>query len=176
MTRIPRLIATAGLCACLAGPAFSAPAFAGQACDGAIQASALQTMPSPLVIAVQNPRDTAKAKLAEASFVEGLQSAGVTVQPNAMDVMHLTFLISVDNGGQIHDYTDFSWTSAPGAAQGPPPTLTITAGVTARGQQTPLWIASLECKVKSEDPTVVAKEIGQVIGEVLSKQLGQKTF
>ncbi len=172
MNPIVGLAASAALLAGLAGPAV-----AGQACDGAIQASPLQPLPSPLVVAVDYPRKTVKASKVAATFIDGLQSAGVTVQPKAASVLHLTFLITTTGGGgQSHEYTDFSWTAAPGAANGPPPTITVTAGLTRSGQATLLWVASLECKVKTQDPMVLAQELGQVIGQVLGKQLDQKSF
>jgi hypothetical protein len=166
-----RLAAAAALLAGLAGPAM-----AGQACDGAIEASSLQTLPTPLAIAFTDPRNTAKSKIVTASFEDGLRAGGVTVQPDAADVLHLAFIITTADGGQTHEYSDFSWTAAPGAAAGPPPTLTVTAGLTVKGQPTLIWVASLACKIKTQDPTVLAQELGQVIGEVLGKQLDQKSF
>jgi hypothetical protein len=171
MTFAARLAASAALLAGLAGPAM-----AGQACDGAIEASSLQTLPTPLAISFQDPRNTAKSKTVTASFEDGLRAGGVTVQPDAADVLHLSFLITTASGDNMHEYSDFSWTAAPGAAAGPPPTLTVTAGLTARGQPTLIWVASLACKIKTQDPTVLAQELGQIIGEVLGKQLDQKSF
>jgi hypothetical protein len=166
-----RLAMTAALLVTLAGPAL-----AGEACDGAIEASALQTLPTPLAIAFQDPLSTARSKTVTASFEDGLRAGGVAVQPDAADVLHLSFLITTADGGQMHEYSDFSWTAAPGAAAGPPPTLTVTAGLTARGQPTLVWVASLACKIKTQDPVVLGQELGQVIGEVLGKQLDQKSF
>jgi hypothetical protein len=166
-----RLAASVVLLAGLGGPAL-----AGEACDGAIEASPLQTLPTPVVITFSSPRDDARAKPVVASFEDGLRAGGVAVQPDAADELRLSFLISTEDGGQLHEYSDFSWTAAPGAADGPPPTLTVTAGLTAKGQPTPLWVASLQCKIKTRDPVVLAQEIGQVIGEVLGKQLDQKSF
>jgi hypothetical protein len=166
-----RLAAAAALLIVMGGPAM-----AGQACDGAIEASALETLPTPLTIAFTDPRDTAKSKIVTASFEDGLRAGGVAVQPDAADVLHLSFLITAASGDRVHQYSDFSWTAAPGAADGPPPTLTVTAGLTVKGQPTLIWVASLECKIKTLDPTVLAEELGQVIGEVLGKQLDQKSF
>jgi hypothetical protein len=166
-----RLVATAALLMALAGPAM-----AGQACDGAIEASTLQTLPTPLAIAFQDPRNTAKSKIVTASFEDGLRAGGVAVQPDANDVLHMSFLITTADGGQIQQYSDFSWTAAPGASSGPPPTLTVTAGLTVKGQPTLVWVATIECKIKTQDPAVLAQELGQVIGQVLGKQLDQKSF
>jgi len=165
------LVAAAALLIVIGGPAL-----AGEACDGAIEASSLQTLPTPLAIAFQDPLNTARSKTVTASFEDGLRASGVAVQPNAADVLHLSFLITTADGGRMQQYSDFSWTAAPGATSGPPPTLTVTAGLTARGQPTLVWVASLECKINTLDPTVLAQELGQVIGEVLGKQLDQKSF
>jgi hypothetical protein len=160
----------------LVGPALVGPALAGQACDGAIQASALQTLPSPLVVAVQDPRNNAQSKTVVASFEDGLRAGGVTVRPDGASVLHLTFLVSTANGGQQHQYADFSWASAPEAASGPPPTLTVTAGLSTRGLATLIWVASVECKVKTRDPLALAQELGQLVGQVLGQHLDQKSF
>ena len=171
MTRIARIAASAAMLAGLANPAL-----AGQACNGSVQASLLQAVPDPLVVALQNARNTAKAKQAAANFTEGLRAAGLTVQLNGASVLHLTFLVTtLGSGGQLHEYSDFSWTAAPVAA-GSPPTITVTAGLTSRGMATLLWVASLECRVKTRDPTALAKELGQIIGQVLGKQVDQKAF
>jgi len=171
-----RLAASVALLIGLGGGIMAGPAMAGDACDGGIEASSLETLPTPLVIAFQDPRNTARSKIVTASFVDGLRAGGVAVQPDAADVLHLSFLITTADKGQVRQYSDFSWTTAAGAAAGPPPTLTVTAGLTVKGQPTLIWVASLECKIKTEDPVVLAKELGQVIGEVLGKQLDQKTF
>jgi hypothetical protein len=166
-----RLAAAAALVVLIAGPAM-----AGEACDGAIEASALQTLPTPLTIAFTDPRNTARSKVVTASFEDGLRAGGVAVQPDAADVLHLSFVITTASGDGVHQYSDFSFAAAPGAAAGPPPTLTVTAGLTVKGQPTLIWVASLECMIKTQDPVVLAQELGQVIGEVLGKQLDQKSF
>jgi hypothetical protein len=166
-----RLAASAALLACL-----SFPALAGDACDGAVQATGLQPLPNPLTVAFHNPRNTAQASRVGAAFVDGLRAGGVTVQPKGTVVLRLTFLITTADGHSQHEYTDFSWTRAPGAANGPPPTITVTAGLSNPGQATLLWVASLECKIKTQDPTVLAQALGQVIGQVLGQHLDQKSF
>jgi hypothetical protein len=170
MSVIARAAAAALVLIGLAGPAL-----AGQACDGSGQASPLQNMPSPLIVAFQNTRTSAQAKQAAASFEDGLRAGGVNLQPNAPTLLHLTFLITVMGSSDLpREYTDFSWTA--NAASGVQPIITVTAGLTKRGQQTLMWVASLSCKVKTQDRNVLAQELGQVIGEMLSKQLYQKSF
>ena len=172
MALIARLAAAAALLVLL-----TAPALAEEACDGSIQASVLQPLPSPLVVTVENLRNTPNAPKAEASFIDGLRSAGVKVEPDAENVLRLTFLITSTGTAELpHEYTDFSWTAVPGAASGPPPTITVTVGLGGRTRPNLSWVASLACQVNTTDPTMLAQQLGQVIGEVLSKQLSQESF
>jgi hypothetical protein len=165
----------AAIAALLCGMA--APAFAGQACNGTVQASTLQAIPNPLVVMFQPMRFDAKARQVAASFTDGLRAGGATVQPNAANVLHLTFLVGTSGGqGPAREYSNFAWTKEPAAAGDGPMTITVSAALTNRGQLTLLWVASLTCQTKTRDPQVLAEEIGQVLGGVLGKQADQKAF
>jgi hypothetical protein len=168
-----RLAAAVALLGCIAAPAMADD----DACEGAVQASDLQSLPSPLVVAFAPMRTSPQAERIAAAFDAGLRAGGLTLQPDGASVLRLTFLFTTTGkDGQTHDYSDFEWAAAPGAADAPPPTLTLTAGLTKRGEVNLMWVATLSCTVNSRDPQALAQEVGQAIGEALAKNLSQVSF
>jgi len=153
------------------------PALGGEACDGSLQGSRLQSVPDPLTVTVEYPRKTAKAMAAAASFSDGVKAAGVSVVPDGTTTLRLTFLVTAATGAvPVQQFSDFSWAETTASADEPPPTLTVTVGLLSHGLATLLWVASVECKVKTRDANLLARELGQVVGESLGQDVSQKTF
>ena len=151
------------------------PARAGDACDGSIQATSLRPLPSPVVLAIQATRTSPQEEKVRTRFADALQAAGVSVQPHADATMRVSFLVTAMDGGRPRQYTDFSWATGPGAAPLPPIiTMTITVSDPAKG--TLLWVASLQCRIKTRDPEALATQIGQVIGQTLGSHINDKSF
>jgi hypothetical protein len=157
---------------------------ARNSCPGDYQTSHINPWPANVTFAVPMPTtesDATQARIAGLMF--GLKSAGLAVGPQGTLTMHLVFTIrppkgksSKSNEGGI--YSDLSW-RRPGNTFGrdlndpmlPGSFLHVTVIVNDNAENRPVWLASLECTVRSGDTELLAREIGTDIGQMMAQSL-----
>jgi hypothetical protein len=157
--------------AALAAIDLSSSAWADRSCAGKLDGSSLQPLANPIVVFFETPAgSTANPGLAQ-RFIDGLQSAGVSVaqEGQANTRLSMTFSVTGGAGTPAGNYSDFSWVrgeAAPG--EGPwnirGATLSVSVEATNSASQSLTWIGSLTCTIAAADPNVLAQDLGNIVG------------
>ena len=167
----------------LAGGAHWCAALAASACTGSLATSLIHPLPASLSVTLEtSPDDTANPALAR-QFVAGLRRAGVTVskQGSVLLSMSVTVVPSAGAAGGVGGtYKGFGWVSgeqAPTPGHGPgirSANLSMSITLTDTAQSTLSWIASVQCKVQTDDSGAVAEGLGEVIGRSIGKNFDRR--
>jgi hypothetical protein len=181
------LTVTLAACACL-----SAPARAFPGCDGALAATSLQPLPTPLVVAMdihdQSPRNLALAE----RFKSGLNAAHVATEGAATVFLHVDADVAAGGFGSTEHRMpakELEWggvglsKSMPGMSRrlsrgtGLPPTLSLRVDVTLPRKPEYLWVATLRCELTGMgDDGDRAETIGRLIGGAIGKTVRGQQF
>ena len=173
----------AGFGAFLLLAAASAPARADGLCAGTISGSVLQALPAPTTVSVNQPvTDDANPALAQ-QFLNGVQSAGVTVVPPGQGntLVDMTFNVTAGAGAASNTFKGFGWMSGMQAPSGaanalPGSMVSISIEATNLTNQSLAWIGTLKCTVRTGDGSALAADLGAVVGRSLGRSFGEKPF
>jgi len=167
------------LLACTFGSSATVPARAASVCSGTMRASLVHPLPAPLVVgASRRITDAPNPELAQ-RFVAGLREAGVIVseQPNA--TLSIAVAVRTAPRSQIKSgtYNSFEWMNgvlgAPkGQSQGlRTASLSISAVLADKAQSSQSWVATIDCKVQTDDAGELAQFMGETIGRAIGRQI-----
>lgn len=170
---------TAVLVGTLGFLAVSAQAQAASTCSGTMRASLVHPLPAPLVVgASRRITDAPNPELAR-RFTEGLRKAGVAVseQPNATLSIAVSVRTAPHSRVQSGSYNSLEWMSGvPGAPDAQAPglqaaSLSISAVLADKAQNSQSWVATIDCKVQTDDAGTLAQFMGETIGRAIGKQI-----
>ena len=164
----------------LAGPALGAPS----ACNGNLRASLVHPLPKPLTVGTSRSiDDVANPELAR-RFAGGLSKAGLTMVDTGSSTLSIAVSVTAPAGGgsgvTSGYYKGFEWMSgSPTATAGRLPsirgaTLSISAVLTDNTAIAQSWVATIDCRVQTEDPGTLAEFIGNAIGRVVGKDIDSR--
>jgi hypothetical protein len=162
----------------LTGGAAWPGAHAAGICSGVLQTSLLHPLPKPLTVGSQrNIADTVNPQLSQ-RFADGMQQAGVVLSEQANTTLSIAVSLSAQAGSGLKG---FDWTSGMTFADGYTPnirssTLTISAVLSDNAAYTQSWVATLGCKVQTDDAGELAEFIGNVLGKVIGQNLDRRTI
>lgn len=167
----------------LAGGAHWCAALAASSCTGSLATSLIHPLPASLSVALEtSPDDTANPALAR-QFVAGLRKAGVTVtkQGNVSLSMSVTVVPAAGAASGVGGtYKGFAWVSGeqtPTPGHGPgirSANLSLSVTLTDTAQSTLSWIASVQCKVQTDDSSTLAEGLGEVIGRSIGQNFDRR--
>jgi hypothetical protein len=152
-------------------------------CSGILQTSLLHPLPKPLTVGSQRSiADTTNPQLSQ-RFADGMQQAGVVLSEQANTTLSVAVSVSAQAGSGLASgsFKGFDWTSGMVFADGHTPnirssTLTISAVLSDNAAYTQSWVATIGCKVQTDDPGELAQFIGNVLGKVIGQNLDRRTI
>jgi hypothetical protein len=170
----------------LTGAAAWSGAQAARDCTGTVQASLLHPLPKPLVVGSQRNLDDATNPQLARRFTDGLQQAGITLGDRGANTT-LSVAVSIatpppDSNIAKGTYKGFNWVSGdqlppgtrvPGILSA---TLSISAVLADTTAATQSWVATIDCKVQTDDPGALAQYIGSTIGRVMGQNTDRKVI
>ena len=166
----------------LAPPIIDA-AHAGKLCQGEYQTSLLYAWPAGtrFGLSMRPPSDGNSSRLE--AFINGLRSAAVPIDPDSTTKVHLVFSVIPTKQEQKATgmtpgvYTDLSWRSAPRTGgsrsrNAPDPNLTgatlnLTVIVSDTAEHRQMWVATMQCVMKTNDAPALAQDVGNSLGQTL---------
>ncbi|HVZ10625.1 hypothetical protein [Rhodopila sp.] len=167
----------------LAGGLITTRAKADSLCAGSVTGSVLQALPTPTTVSPSQPiSDNRNPELTKA-FLQGIQSAGLTVLPaNQGNVqVDMTFTVTPPGGGAGNDSTfrGFGWmsgTHAPGGGVPVGSRVSISIEATNLNSQTLSWIGTIACTVQASDPDRLATHFGELVGRALGRSINRQAL
>lgn len=166
---IPRVAGVVLAAAALA--AAGGPALAGNACSGTYMTSVMQPIALPVTVGMADaPENPGMAE----HFAAGLRAGGAQIDPSSPLKLGLLFTLSTRGAGPLQgtSYNNFTWADEGGhLADINAAKLNITANVVDRVSAAYVWIASVECTVKTRDGGALAAELGELIGRTLGRSV-----
>jgi len=165
----------------LAASAVWSGAHAAGGCSGILQTSLLHPLPNPLTVGSQRSiADTANPQLSQ-RFADGMQQAGVVLAQQANTTLSIAVSVTAQAGSGLASgsYKGFDWTSGQTISDGRTPnirsaTLTISAILSDNAAATQSWVATIGCKVQTDDAGELAEYIGNVLGKVIGQNLDRR--
>ncbi|MFO1027288.1 MAG: hypothetical protein U1E70_19095 [Acetobacteraceae bacterium] len=163
--------------------ALATPASADATCAGTVSGSPLQALPRPTIVSVVQPvTDDANPGLAQ-EFLNALQAAGITVVPSGQGntQLDMTFTVNAGPGATSGAFKGFGWMSgmqAPsgGASALPGSVVSISIEATNLGNQSLAWVGTIQCTIKTADPTALVADLGRVVAKALGRSMEQQAF
>jgi hypothetical protein len=163
----------------LCGLVFSHGAYALDTCKGTYSGSAIRPLQSPNVILFQPETNDQPTALGN-GFIAGLQRAGVvtTGQPTTrLDIVSIVTPAQVGSSQQQR-YHGAGWVADTSASAESVVSSTLQLSVILTDIKTAeiIWVASLSCKVLTNDKGRVVETIGELLGRALGKEIGITRF
>ena len=168
------------------------PAWALEGCPGSFVASALQPLPSPLVVALDIANDSPQNQALSQSFANGLQAAGVQIGSPSTARLGVTYnMIGGGSGGGSGgdapwDYSDNSAFQGGVARQlpafpssdmfspsSPPQNSLLILRIDVHNAQTNEldWVAPVQCSMQSGDSQQLAYDLGYLVGTTIGQRV-----
>ncbi len=172
-----------GLAAILLLASAVAPAIADGMCAGTVTGSVLQALPKPGTVSVAQPvSDVANPALAQ-EFLNGMQAAGLTVAAPGQSNIQIdaTFTVTAPAGATNATYKGFGWMSGTQMPSGggtalPGTALSVSIEATNLGNQTLAWVGTINCTVRTNDPSALAADLGRGVARALGRSIQQQPF
>ena len=193
-----RVLATK--CGCVAvlglvGTAGINQATAAQTCVGTYAATALQPLPTQVVVGLDiHDRSVRNLKLAD-QFLAGLRDAGVSVGAQSNVFLHVSTsqlgqdmsqpsrgsernypeLVGLQGGGQQPRLPALPATGLATPRSRPAPPLLFIRVDATEGTATRIsWVASVQCQMVGTDEEQLAQELGKIIGSALGQRIERR--
>jgi hypothetical protein len=96
--------------------------------------------------------------------------------PDSSLVLDITFLVTDYASGSPELHTGFAWMKNRADKVSQPPTIKLTAGLSKKDSNEQMWIATMECRIVSSDPQLIAHDMGLVLGSYFGKQVTTTKF
>jgi len=154
-------------------------------CRGKIETSLLHALPRPMVVMSARSMNDSPSREVTRRFVEGLQEAGVAVGDYGNVTLNLaTSVTAPRNGSNVVSgrYEGFNWVSGDPVAAGqripglPSTNLSMSVVLADNLANTQSWLATIDCKVETDDPGALAKDLGVLIGRAVGSNQELKRF
>ncbi len=152
-------------------------------CAGTIQTSSLHPLPKPMVVSgATSVANSANPELTR-RFVQGLQRAGITVAEEDGNVtLNIAVSVTAPRGSSVKSgqYEGFDWVSGEPIAGGQmvpgirSTTLALSAVMSDNVAITQSWLATIDCKVRTDDPGALAEDLGYAIGRAVGSDMERK--
>lgn len=164
--------------------AVASPARAAGTCAGTIETSVIHPLPQPMVVMGATSIANSPNPELTRRFVSGLQQAGVRVSDDDGNVT-LNIAVSVaapptDSKIVSGQYEGFSWVSGEPLAAGQTvpglrsTSLSMSAVLSDNVAVTQSWIATIDCRVQTDDPGSLAEDLGLVIGRAFGNNIDRR--
>jgi hypothetical protein len=168
----------------LAGAAPSV--LAASTCAGTIRSSLVHALPRPMVVmgGVTSIANTTAPELTR-RFVDGLRRAGTNIAMADEGNVTLNIAVSVTappNASNVisGSYQGFEWVSGGRIEVGQrlpdlrSANLSMSAVLTDNQAATQSWVATVDCRVQTDDPEALAEELGLIIGRAFGTNVQEK--
>jgi hypothetical protein len=182
MSPFKRMVMLGGM-SLVASAAISSGVQAQSLCTGTLRASMVHPLPKPLVVGTERSlQDTANPELAQ-RFANGLQNAGVTLGDGGNATLSMAVSVVASASGTSvtsGTYKGFEWMSGkPVGTAGAAPglrsaALSISVIVTDNVAIAQAWIATVDCRVQTDDPGALAEFLGNMIGRTMGQNIDRK--
>jgi hypothetical protein len=158
-------------------------AAAAGSCAGTIQTSSLHPLPKPMVVSGATSIANSPNPELTRRFVEGLQRAGVTVAEEGGNVtLNIAVSVTGPPGSSVKSgqYEGFGWVSGEPIAAGQTvpairsTILALSAVLSDDVAITQSWLATIDCKVQTDDPGELAEDLGYSIGRAFGSDMERK--
>jgi len=153
--------------------AIAAPVLAAGTCAGTILTSQLHPLPQSMVVmgAATSITDSQTPELTR-RFVNGLQRAGVTIADQGNVTLNIAVSVTAPPTASnvvSGQYRGFEWVSGGRAEGGQVPSirsakLNMSAVLVDNVAITQSWVATIECRVQTDDAAALAEDLGLNIG------------
>lgn len=172
-------VARTGMMAAVAAVGLAGTAQAGPLCPGQYQVAQLYPWPAYTSFKAEMLAGDDSSRQRMSAFDQGMQSGGITITQDGTMSIQVVFSILAprsSTGGGV--YNDLNWRppAAGGGSLNNPKmvgsTLNLTVIITDRTQSRQMWIGTMQCTLKSGDTLAVANDVGQGLGQILSKSIG----
>ena len=162
--------------------AIASPSLAAGTCAGTIETSLLHPLPRPMVVtAATSVANSANPELTR-RFVSGLQQAGVTVGNKGNVTLNIAVSVNAPAGSTIisGQYQGFEWVSGEPLAIGQTvpglqsTNLNMSAVLSDNVAITQSWLATIECRVQTDDPGALAEDLGLALGRAFGTNVDRR--
>ncbi len=194
-TTLNRGLAAIALCLAAIGPS---GAWAMSSCSGQYSAAALRPLPQPAVAALDVLDNSPRNMRLSQALTRGMNDGGMTTAGSGNVRLSVSYTLSGGGGGGYgrtrNSYDQWGaqseWGGMSGgvpmeqpgmprfgAAPSPGPrTLMLRADLRDAATGLPLWIATIQCQVRTSNEQQLAYDIGTLIGRSAGKRVDRSSF
>ena len=162
--------------------AVAAPVLAAGTCAGTIRSSLLHPLPRSMVVIGTAVSTTTSSDLTR-RFADGLRRAGVSIADEGNVTLNIGVSVTAPptasnvTSGQFHG---FEWISSGRVEVGQripdlrSADLSMSAVLTENQAATQSWVATIDCRVQTDDPGALAEELGLIVGRAFGTNVQEK--